>query len=95
MAQMPPERRTAARAPEAKRHLAEQLAELKALAQEARREKIDQSDEAKAQLAMRTDQVIASLLYQKIAKEIKPGAADLKACASAADPSICAACSYT
>lgn len=79
MAQMPPERRAAARAPEAKRQLAEQLAELKALAQEARREKIDQSDEAKAQLAMRTDQVIASLLYQKIAKDIKPGAADLKA----------------
>lgn len=79
MAQMPPERRAAARAPEAKRQLAEQLAELKALAQEARREKIDQSDEAKAQLAMRTDQVVASLLYQKISKEVKPAAADLQA----------------
>src|SRR6185437_9798356 len=39
--QMPPERRAAAQAPQAKRQLAEQLAELKALAQEARREKID------------------------------------------------------
>ncbi|MSV34012.1 MAG: hypothetical protein EXQ47_00220 [Bryobacterales bacterium] len=78
IAQMPPERRAAANAPDARRQLAEQLAELKALAQEARREKIDQTEEAKTQLMMRTDQVIASLLYQKIAKDAKPEAADLK-----------------
>jgi peptidyl-prolyl cis-trans isomerase C len=77
-AQMPPERRAAAQAPEARRQLAEQLAELKALAQEARREKIDQTPEAKSQLAMRTDQIVAGLLYQKISKEAKPAAADLK-----------------
>ncbi|MDP9112225.1 MAG: peptidylprolyl isomerase [Acidobacteriota bacterium] len=77
--QMPAERRTAAQTPQAKRQLAEQLAELKALAQEARREKIDQTPEAKTQLAMRSDQLIAGLLFQKIAKDAKPTDADLKA----------------
>ena len=77
--QMPPDRRAAAKAPEARRQFAEQIAELMALAQEARRQKIDQTDEAKIQLLMRTDQVVASLLYQKIQKDIKPEAADLKA----------------
>src|SRR5437868_8884161 len=54
VSQMPPERQAAAKDPQARRQLAEQLAELKALAQEARRQKIDQTPEAKSQLAMRT-----------------------------------------
>ncbi len=76
--QMPAERRAAAQAPQAKRQLAEQLAELKALAQEARREKLDQTPEAKAQLAMRSDQLVAGMLFQKISKDAKPSAADLQ-----------------
>jgi peptidyl-prolyl cis-trans isomerase C len=79
VSQMPPERRGAAQDPQAKRQLAEQLAELKALAQEARRLKIDQTPEAKSQLAMRDDQLIAGLLYQQISKETKPSPADLQA----------------
>jgi peptidyl-prolyl cis-trans isomerase C len=77
--QMPAERRAAAQAPQAKRQLAEQLAELKALAQEARREKLDQTPEAKAQLAMRSDQLVAGMLFQKISKDAKPTDADLQA----------------
>lgn len=79
VSQMPAERRGAAQDPQAKRQLAEQLAELKALAQEARRQKIDQTPEAKAQMAMRDDQLIAGLLYQRISKDAKPSAADLQA----------------
>jgi len=79
VSQMPPERRGAAQDPKAKRQLAEQLAELKALAQEARRQKIDQTPEAKAQIAMRDDQLIAGLLFQRISKETKPSSADLQA----------------
>jgi len=79
VSQMPPERRGAADSPQAKRQLAEQLAELKALAQEARRQKIDQTPEAKAQLAMRDDQLIAGLLFQRISKDTKPSPADLQA----------------
>jgi peptidyl-prolyl cis-trans isomerase C len=77
--QMPAERRAAAQAPQAKRQLAEQLAELKALAQEARREKLDQTPEAKAQMAMRSDQLVAGMLFQKISKDAKPSAADMQA----------------
>ncbi len=79
VSQMPPERRGAAQDPQARRQLAEQLAELKALAQEARRLKIDQTPEAKTQMAMRDDQLIAGLLYQQISKETKPSPADLQA----------------
>jgi parvulin-like peptidyl-prolyl isomerase len=79
VSQMPPERRGAADSPQAKRQLAEQLAELKALAQEARRLKIDQTQEAKTQLAMRDDQLIAGMLFQQISKETKPSPADLQA----------------
>lgn len=79
VSQMPPERRGAADSPQAKRQLAEQLAELKALAQEARRQKIDQTPEAKSQLAMRDDQLIAGLLFQQISKDTKPSPADLQA----------------
>jgi len=79
VSQMPPERRAAAQDPQAKRQLAQQLAELKALAQEARRLKIDQTPEAKAQMAMRDDQLIAGMLFQQISKENKPSPADLQA----------------
>lgn len=79
VSQMPPERRGAADSPQAKRQLAQQLAELKALAQEARRQKIDQTPEAKSQLAMRDDQLIAGLLFQQISKDTKPSPADLQA----------------
>lgn len=79
ISQMPPERRAAAEAPDAKRQLAEQLAELKALAQEARRLKLDQTPDAKTQLVMRADQLVAGLLFQQISKAAKPTPADLKA----------------
>jgi parvulin-like peptidyl-prolyl isomerase len=79
VSQMPPERRGAADSPQAKRQLAEQLAELKALAQEARRLKIDQTPEAKTQMAMRDDQLIAGILFQQISKDTKPSSADLQA----------------
>jgi parvulin-like peptidyl-prolyl isomerase len=79
VSQMPPERRGAAQDPQAKRQLAQQLAELKALAQEARRQKIDQTPEAKTQMAMRDDQLIAGMLFQQISKDTKPSPADLQA----------------
>ena len=78
-AQMPAERRAAAQAPQARRQLAEQLSELKVLAQEARRQKIDQTADAKAQLAMRADQLIAGLLYQELAKKATPDDASILA----------------
>ncbi len=71
-AQMPPERKAAAQTPDAKRQMAEQLAELKSLAQEARRRKMDQTADAKTQMQMRADQLMAGMLYQELAKSAKP-----------------------
>jgi len=77
--QMPPERRGAAQTADGRRQMAEQLAELKSLAQESRRQKMDQTPEYKSQLQMRADQLAAGLLYQKMAKDTKPDAAAIKA----------------
>ncbi len=52
--------------PDAKRKLAENLAELKALAHEARKQKIDQVPDTKLQLSLRTDQILAGALFQQL-----------------------------
>jgi len=77
--QMPPERRAAAASPQARRQLAEQLAEMMAMAQEARSRKLDQNPDVKIQLTVRADQLLATALYQQLAKEGKPDDAALHA----------------
>jgi peptidyl-prolyl cis-trans isomerase C len=77
--QMPPERRAASVSPQARRQLAEQLAEMMAMAQEARTRKLDQNPDVKIQLAVRADQLLATALYQQLAKEGKPNDAALHA----------------
>ncbi len=52
--------------PEARRSLAEQVAELKVMAQEARTRKLDQAAAVRAKLALQADQVLASALYQQL-----------------------------
>jgi peptidyl-prolyl cis-trans isomerase C len=61
-----------------KRKLAERLAELKVLSQEARREGLDQKPEVKQQLALQVDNVLASALYQSIVQSTKPDSAALQ-----------------
>jgi peptidyl-prolyl cis-trans isomerase C len=75
--QMPPERRATAASPQARRQLAEQLAEMMAMAQEARTKKLDQNPDTKIQLEVRTNQLLATALYQQIAKDNKPDDAAL------------------
>lgn len=58
--------------PDSKRKLAENLAELKALAQEARKQKMDQAPDTKLQLMLRTDQILASALFQQLNGKIAP-----------------------
>jgi peptidyl-prolyl cis-trans isomerase C len=65
--------------PEAKRKLAENLAELKVLAQEARKQKMDQDPETKMQLTLRTDQILAGALFQQINGKITAGDTEKKA----------------
>lgn len=69
---IPPEQRSASQTPAGRRAIAEQLAELKVLAQQARAQKLDQTPDARTQLAMRTDQFTASLLFRKIQEGITP-----------------------
>lgn len=68
---MQPEQRARLQGPEGKRQLAEQLAELKAMAQEARTRKIDQQAAVQAQIAMRIDQLLASAFYQDLGNSVK------------------------
>lgn len=65
--------------PEARRRYAENIAELKILAQEARKEKIDQDDDVKFQVGLRTDQILAYTLFQKINSGLKADDAARKA----------------
>lgn len=52
--------------PEARRSLAEQLAELKVMAQEARARKLDQSPAVKAKAVLQMDQILANAVYQQL-----------------------------
>jgi|YelNatPaOPRAMG01_1025707.scaffolds.fasta_scaffold03679_1 peptidyl-prolyl cis-trans isomerase C len=62
---LPEQLRNQARGP-AKRQLAEQIVELKILAQEARKRKIDQSPAVKEQIALQIDKTLAQALYQEL-----------------------------
>jgi len=54
-----------------KRRVATQLGELHAVAQEARKRKIDQNEVTKKLVALQTDQVLASELQKQVASEVK------------------------
>ncbi len=68
---VPAEQRGALQGPQGRRQLAEQLAELKAMAQEARLRKLDQQPDIQAQIAMRVDQLLASTFYQQMGNSVK------------------------
>jgi len=61
-----------------KRRMAERLVELKSLAQEAKRRQLDQKPEVKQQLALQTDNVLASVLYQNLMASSKPDDATVR-----------------
>ena len=52
--------------PAARRSLAEQVAELKVMAQEARARKLDQSAAVRAKVALQSDQILANAVYQEL-----------------------------
>ena len=55
-----------------KRRIAEQLAELKAMAQEARKRKLDQKPETQQMIVLQTDQALANALFKDISANVKP-----------------------
>jgi peptidyl-prolyl cis-trans isomerase C len=64
VATLPPQQRAQITTPEQRRKVAEQLAELKMLAQDARARKLDQSAEVKTKLSLQAEQVLANADYQ-------------------------------
>lgn len=56
--------------PEARRSLAEQIAELKVMAQEGRARKLDQTPAIKAKIGLQEEQVLAGAVYQDMVKTV-------------------------
>ena len=66
IASLPAQQQAQLTTPAARRSLAEQLSELKVMAQEARARKIDQSTAVKAKIALQSDQILANAIYQEL-----------------------------
>jgi parvulin-like peptidyl-prolyl isomerase len=64
VATLPEQAQAQAKTPEGRKMIADRLAELKTLAQEARVRKLDQTPEMKARLSIQADQALAGELYQ-------------------------------
>jgi peptidyl-prolyl cis-trans isomerase C len=79
LATLPANVRGQANTPEGKRQLADRLAEMKALAQEARRLGVASKPEIVAQLKLQEENLLAASLYQQLVQTAKPSEADLKA----------------
>ncbi|HLX44500.1 MAG TPA: peptidylprolyl isomerase [Bryobacteraceae bacterium] len=76
---LPEQSRTQFQTPAGKKRLAEQLAELKTLAQQARAQKLDQAPKVKAEIALQTEQVLARNEFAELANAVKPDDAALHA----------------
>lgn len=66
IASLPAQQQAQLTTPAARRSLAEQVAELKVMAQEARTRKLDQSAAVKAKMALQSDQILANAVYQEL-----------------------------
>jgi peptidyl-prolyl cis-trans isomerase C len=79
VASLPDQQRAAVASPQGRKALAEQLAELKSMAAEARLRKLDQSAAVKTRIALQTDQALATVLYQELTETAKSDDATLHA----------------
>jgi len=66
IASLPAQQQAQLSTPEARKSLAEQVAELKVMAQEARTRKLDQSAAVRAKIALQSDQILANAVYQQL-----------------------------
>lgn len=67
---LPPQIQTEAKGPN-KRKVAEQYAELRMMAEEARKRKVDQTPAAKVQIAFQLDQMLAQMLFRDLQANVK------------------------
>ena len=66
IATLPEQQQGGLQSPEGRRQLAQRVAELKTLAAEARRRKLDQDEVTRTRLSLQSDQVLASALFQEL-----------------------------
>lgn len=78
MSALPEQVRSRFNTPDSKKKLAQDVAELKAMAQEARRLKMDEDPILKAQISLQVEQMLANALVQKAGKAAAPSEADLR-----------------
>jgi len=78
LATLPPQQQATAQTPKGRRDLANRVAEILMLAQEARAEKLDQTPKVQWQIMLSTDQLLANVMYKNFA-EAKPDDAMLHA----------------
>jgi peptidyl-prolyl cis-trans isomerase C len=74
---LPEQYKTQAKGP-GKREVVEQLVTVKGLAQEARRRKLDQGPQFKAQQAFQTENLLAGLLFRELSASLKVDEADAR-----------------
>jgi parvulin-like peptidyl-prolyl isomerase len=65
--------------PAQKRQVAEQLGELKSMAQEARKRKLDQDGQVKQMMMIQSENVLAAAVAKQVAAEVKPDEAAMHA----------------
>ena len=78
LASLPEQVRASAQGP-GKKKIAEQVAELKSMAQEARKRGVDRTPEVRELIAFQTDNLLANALYRDITNKAKPDDAALHA----------------
>ena len=76
---LPPQQQATVQTPKGRHDIAEKLAEILALSQEAKAEKLDQSPKVQTQIMLSTDQLLASVMYRAFGESGKPDDAALHA----------------
>ncbi len=71
IAGLPQQAQARAQGPGGKRQIAEQVVQLKAMAQEARKRGVDKTEQAKELIKFQTDSVLANALYREISTGVK------------------------
>jgi peptidyl-prolyl cis-trans isomerase C len=79
LSSVPEQQRAQFNSPAGRKRLADQLVELKALAQEARTRKLEDDPIVKAEIALKIDQTLAQKLFQTFIESSKPDDAELHA----------------
>ncbi len=79
LANLSPQVRAQAATPDGKRQLADKLADMKILVQEARSRGLQSTPDVASQLKMQEDNLLANAMYQQLVQTAKPSETELKA----------------